>query len=497
MNLRSILVPGLATIAMPVFAADSLATGENRPSGSYFEDEMTSFMDFNSLEARIRLVEFHRKTKPYMTKDGSDLKKTSKVREGGDALGVQLNFKSGLVADFIGFDASLYTVGNMSSPYDKDRQLFVTKDDGTHTGFSKLGQSYVKAKVQLEDDEEPLLTFKGGRERIYTGLIAGSSSRAIPSSWQGVDIGGGIAGLHYGLAWVNRISTRNSSNFDELKSFKKKGTPNSTTLGKYDEDNKDGSKDGNSTKVLALAEKIDSIWGAELGYDLMGLSLSYKDAHAKDFLYSYNLNAGYTFNISDDLAIGVNLMYYKAKEDGKLWTGYTFGDTSFNKDADIKHINFTTNIGDLSLLLGFSKTKAVYKDKDGKKQLGRYYYDFGINTYGGFMLPTAPLVGDFFFDNEKAWVISASYKFDEFVPGLSAEASYTSGDGFKDGGKSLKEKETDIDIKYAFQGAALEGLSFRIRYGMYRPSGKRLDGSELAGDRNAKRVYLEYKSMVF
>lgn len=451
MNLRSILVPGFISLTAPAIATAYDAS-----------EQLTEFMNFNKLEARIRLVDFLREDK--------DTNDKSREKAGGTGLGVQMNFKSGWFADVIGFDASLYTVGNMSSPYDSDRDLFVTTscslDCRRHTGFSKLGQAYVKAKLQLDDEEPPVLTFKGGRERIYTGLIAGSGSRSIPSSWQGIDIGGSFAGLDYGFAWVDKVSKRNSSNFEKFQSFKKTGSS---------------------------YEEIDSIWGMEIGYELMGFSVSYKDAHAKDFLYSYNFNAGYTLNVSPDWDIGLNFMYYKAKEDGKLWTGRTW-DNSFNKDANIKHINITTDFGDLTLLLGYSKTEASYKDDQNNKQLGKYYYDYGRNTYGGFLLPTSPLIGDFFYDGEKAWVISAAYDFSQLTPGLSAEVSYTSGDGFKNGGNSLKEKETDLDIKYAFQGSALDGLSFRFRYGMYRPDSK-LKPTETS--KNERRVYLEYKSMVF
>ena len=496
MNLRSLIVPGLATLAMPAFAVDAVTTDTKRSSGSYFEDEMSSFMDFNSLEARIRLVDYLREKDPYVKEKNTA--KEPKVKEGGTAAAVQLNFRSGWFADAVGFDASLYSVGNLNSPYDEDRDLFLTtyhldSDNKTkhyrHTGYSKLGQAYVKAKLQLDDDEDPILTFKGGRERIYTGLIAGSSSRSLPSSWQGIDIGGGFAGLSYGFAWVDKVSLRNSSNFEELKSFKRKGSPNGVKIAA------DGTS-SNTTTTKSDAEKIDSIWGLEVAYEIMGLKLSYMDAHAKDFLYSYNLNAGYTFDVTDDLNLGFNLMYYKAKEDGKLWTGYTWV-PSFNKDANIKHFNITTSISGIELLLGYSKTEAKLVDDKNQKLLGKYYYDFGQNTYGGFMLPTSPLIGDFFYDGEKAWVLSASYKFDEFVPGLSAAASYTSGDGFKKKGVSLKEKETDFDIQYAFQGAALDGLSFRFRYGIYKPDGKLKDGTDFGRKTTERRIYLEYKSMVF
>ncbi|WP_281647131.1 OprD family outer membrane porin [Parendozoicomonas sp. Alg238-R29] len=492
MNLRSLIIPSLATLAAPTIA-DTIGgiKDDRRPDISFLEEQMSDFMNSNNLEARVRLAEFHRENKKSLNSFGV---KEKRKDEGATALGVQINFQSGWYADAVGFDASLFTVGNLNSPYDRTRDLLLVTGSGNKTGFSKLAQAYVKAKYSLEDGQDPLISFRGGRERIYTGLIAGSGSRAIPSAWQGIDVKGGYGGLSYGFAWVDQISLRSSSNFEDLKSFKKKGTPEGKNL--------DGT---NATTDTSQAEKIDYAWGIELDYDIMGLSLKYRDSHAKDFLYTYNLDASYKFDISPGLALTFNAKYYKEKEDGELWTSYVWGSPAFNNDADLTHFNVTADIGNLMLIAGYSKTKASYKDSSGNKRLGVYYYDFGPNTHGGFDIPTSMLIGDFLYDDEKAWIVGAGYNFKDIVPGLTAEVFYTKGDNFKDGrhSENLEEYETDLDIKYKFQTPALDGLSFRFRYGIYRPDGRKANsannglGADFSRGRDDYRIYLDYRAKVF
>ena len=373
MNLRSLIVPGLASLAAPAFAAPFDSGGkydDHTPDRSFLADQMTDFMNDNNLEVRVRAVEFDRTFQKAFLEAGEP--KEKKHKEGADALGIQVNFQSCWYADAVGFDASLYTVGDLHSPNPKTRDLLIQTGDGNRTGYSKLGQAYVKAKVQMDQDDDPLLTFKGGRERIYTGLIAGSGSRAAPSSWRGVDFKGGFQGLTYGIAWVDQISLRNSSNFEDLKSFKKKDV-----------------KDDAPAESKGDAERIKSVWGAEVGYSIMGLNLSYKDSHAKDFLYTYNLDASYKFNLAPGFDLTLNGKYYKEKGDGKLWIGTLWeGSPGFDKSANIKHFNVTADIGDLMLMAGYSKTSAKFTNPNNfpeeltKSELGVYHYDFGWNTHG-------------------------------------------------------------------------------------------------------------------
>ena len=120
---------------------------------------------------------------------------------------------------------------------------------------------------------------------------------------------------------------------------------------------------------------------------------------------------------------------------------------------------------------------------------------------GGFDIPTSMMIGDFFYDKEKAWVVGAGYNFREVIPGLKAEAFYTKGDGFRDtkgsGGDKLKEWEADFDLVYNFQGPTFDGLSFRFRYAMYRPDGKLASGKDFDQGKNEARLYLDYHVKVF
>ena len=108
------------------------------------------------------------------------------------------------------------------------------------------------------------------------------------------------------------------------------------------------------------------------------------------------------------------------------------------------------------------------------------------------------MVGNFFYDNEQAFVFGLGYDFKQIAPGLSAEAFYAKGDGFRDGkGEKLKEHETDFILKYKFQSLALDGLAFTFKYADYSPKGRMADGKSLGNSTKESRVYLDYRLKVF
>ncbi len=462
MNLRSLLLPGLASLVAAPLAVLSISAqaDSNIPDARYFEDQLNDFMNIHDFEFRGRIVDFENEREKKIKKD--------EKKRGATALGTQLNFMSGWYKDVLGFNASLYTVGDLHSPYANNRGLLLASNCHTvngnkfcnHTGFSKLGQGYVKARIPGDDVKHPLLVLKAGRSQIFRGLISGSGSRAVPSSWQGADLAGEFSGLNYGFAYVDKVSDRNSSNFEKVQAFNGK--------------------------------EIKNIWGLELGYKLAGFDLSYRDAHAKNFIKSFNVNAGYKFDFSPENNLGLNLVYFKAKKDGSLWDAKA-SNSYFKSDADVKHANLEGNFFGFDALVGYTKTSAAPKDKT---MLGSYYYDFGENgAYGEFDVPTSIQIGDFMYDNEKAFVVNLGYDFKDSAPGLAAKVTYVEGKDFKKDNMKGKEKETDFALSYKFQMLALNGLSLTAKYAKYTPSG--IDASFKSNKTTDRRLYLDYKAMIF
>ncbi len=118
----------------------------------------------------------------------------------------------------IGFDAPLFSAIRLNSVADNNRsEVFQIGNDGKlEDGYSKLSQALVKLKLEQNG---VALNAKIGLQVIDNPLLNGLSSRATPSSYEGIDTSLRFAdfGLHYN--WVEKSSQRFSSSFDDLKTF--------------------------------------------------------------------------------------------------------------------------------------------------------------------------------------------------------------------------------------------------------------------------------------
>ncbi|WP_281645364.1 OprD family outer membrane porin [Parendozoicomonas sp. Alg238-R29] len=393
-------------------------------------------------------------------------KKDGGTDAGAWTVSADITVKSGWAYDMFGFDASYYGAMAINDGNTNDPKNLLTYGD--KDGFSKLGQAYLKGKFGSKDMGA---SFKAGRTRIYTGLISGSGSRSIPSSWQGIDTDFNFNGLNVGVAWVNAVLPRDTPDMKWIE-------------------NSEG-------------ERIDNILGMEASYKFdNGLSLKYMNGFAKDFVESHQFIAKKGYELSNGNKLTVEGNYRVSEENGKLWTGqggYGSSDSGFGDKAQTYDFNVKYGMGAAYVRAGLGYTKADSYSYGGREYTGRHYYDFGKYSYGAWNTWTnSGLIEEFYYDGEKVIALGAGYDFaDMGIPGLTVDYKFRYGSGIDlSQGGSASETEHGIDVKYKFQ--SVKGLSTRIRYAIYNQDDlvyatKNGAASKAETDENQLRVYLDYK----
>ncbi|WP_422472520.1 OprD family outer membrane porin [Endozoicomonas sp. ALB032] len=388
--------------------------------------------------------------------------------------GLSLDLRSGL-GEMVGIGASLYSAVKLYMPEENTNSYQLLNN--ANEGFSKLGQAYVEVKLP-STYEDRSLSFKAGRQNLRTGLISGSSSRTVPSNWNGYNLKGTIENLEIGFALVDQMSLRNQAGFHSLMNFS--------------------------------GEKIDYIIGAEAIYTLQfskerELQLKYRNAFAKEFLKAHNGDILFTTYAGQNLKINLGGSYYQTQKSGRLWQGAGWdGSPLFDDKASVINLRGGLAAGSWHFRAGVSHFKApssVKASGNAYTPPGAYYYDFGANTHGYWDINTSGSAEDMLYDGETAWMMGVTYHFSEFwLKGLKAGYSFHYGSGMKvstPGGQKIAvaEQEHDIHLVYAFPKTVLEGLKFKLKYGLYR-NDKALRKA-IHKEENDLRVWLDYDFRIF
>ena len=426
-----------------------------------------AFIDDASVSGRIRTVYYRIENTEVDSKDNANLK-------GAWTGALWVDLKSGYFNDVFAVGASAYGVSKFDTfRYDASNQLLLDGDKG----FGKLGQAWADLKFG-NDDKDISGHVKVGRQIIYTGLISSSGSRSAPTTWQGVNFESSIHNTSFKAAWVNEIMLRNDDEFRELQNFNN--------------------------------QKIDSIWGAELGHKFQlpkdnSLKLKYRNAFSKDFLQAHNVDVKWTMPINDDMDFSLNGKVYYAKKDGDLWNGEAWYATAFDDDATVTNLTAELTKGPWTFEAAVTKTKADSSKTNAANKgyiaPSKYYYDYGKNTHGIWDIPTSGFAEDFFYDNELAWTVGANVDMTEFgVPGLKLGYAFIQGSGIEvieeaTGKKEdTKESEHDFLVQYAFPDP-LKGLKFKLKYGLYRND--EALRKAINKEENDLRVWLDYNFVLF
>ncbi len=408
------------------------------------------FLNDSSFDIKLRNVHFDHK----VDNPNSNVKKDWSQW----AQGVEANFKSGYIANTIGFDASYYGALKLDhtgiDPYNtrmKGGQLLAKGNKGYH----KLGQAYLKAK--FGDDQ---LGFYGqaGFMSGSKGLILGSSSRSTPSAYRGAHGEVNIQDFSVYGTYVDRIGLRTESSWDKF--------------------------------ITEAGDTVDNAWQLGTTYNANHIDAEAVYLRAKDYQNQYMLKLGYTFDLADDMSLKVHGNYQHAKGDGSAWDNNK-AHNDFDDKASHLNLNTQFKLGGLGLMLSYATT-----DAEKKGGLGYLNYAYADNEYGASPSEVSRYVSDFMYDGEKVWQLSASYNFaDLSIPGLNASLTHTRGSDIKDQGseKMSSEKETDLIVSYAIQDGTFKGVSFKAIKAWHT---KKYD-TKKAVDTEHMRVYLDYTISVF
>ncbi|USE36151.1 OprD family outer membrane porin [Endozoicomonas sp. SCSIO W0465] len=384
-------------------------------------------------------------------------KNTSDGTTGGAWTGaIWLNAETGYLADVINVGGSAYRVAKLNMKAGNNGSSDLLNAD--NEGFGKVGQLWVDVKLPKSYDGVSA-DVKIGRQLMETGLIRYSSSRSVPSSWQGVDAAVSMDNFKGKIAWVDEVSTRTQSGFHHI--------------------------------VNAENEKIDWVVAMQLSYtfDLANhrsLELQYNNGLAHKYVTGQNVNAIFTMPLHNDSTLTLTGMYYHAKQDGDLWKWVNnpkaedYSPRPFDNKAQSGNLNAVLESGPWTFNAGVTYTKAktsVVNTENNYQTIGYYDYYFGANTQGAYDVPSNAIYSSFYFDKETAWMVGAEYDFSSVgIDGLSFGYNYMYGSGMKarniatNTEQDVHESESDLTLIYNFNQPELKGLQFKVEYAYYKNS---------------------------
>lgn len=271
--------------------------------------------------------------------------------------------------------------------------------DSEGDSYGKLGQIYADFKATDS------FSIRAGRWVVNTPLLNDSDSRGTPSSTQAIKLTNSYDKGKVYVLYSDRASAKTDSSFT-----------------KYEDGN------GDSYGIALI--------GGDISLD-NGLSLAAAYGNADGYTEQTYLSAD--MQVNDQVALG--LIHYIGEGEG----------TNAGFDADLTNVYASYTIDNLRLSAGY---QTVSGDSG-------YDYLWGGDDDNGLMTTNAVQIMDFNRKDEDSWQLRADYKVAS-VPGLKVMARHTSGE-YTDGNSKVDEAETNVEMAYAVQGGALEGLNLRMR----------------------------------
>ena len=426
-----------------------------------------SFVDDISLTGKLRTVYYNIKNTEKSSVDNANI-------TGAWTAGLQVNLQTGYLGDILALGGSFYGVAKLDTLNDRSNGNSQLLKDGNE-GFTKAGQLYADFKCGNKKKDPVSGNFKAGRQNLYTGLISSSGSRSVPSTWQGYNLSTKIYGADVKLAYVDKMSLRNEDQFNSLKNFDDK--------------------------------KIDYIFGGELGYEFsltetQTLKLKYRNAFAKDFLQGHNGDIQWHAPLVNDTSLTLGGKIYHTSKDGNLWNGDAWWAPAFDESASAYNLNATLNFKGWLIEGAVSHIDAKYTHRDctSNCEPGKYYYDYGQNTHGIWDFPTSAFAEDFIYNGETVWMIGTGADLSAIgIIGLKLGYRFHYGSGIKiidskGQPKEAAEHEHDFYLNYAFPKVMLDGLNFKLEYGMYRNDEELRQA--ISKEESDLRVWLDYNFML-
>lgn len=365
-----------------------------------------------------------------------------------------LDFKSGYLADFIGFDATYTGVIKLgASDYFSTRALLYNDGPGADknnaSGFNKIGQRYVKIKFDLGDVK---FNAKGGWQILKNVGTLAASTRLSQNSYLGYSAHVAYDNFSLDAAYVTSSINRDAPD-----------------------------------KVHFLTKNnrvIDNIITGGLNYKDKDLSLAYFYGEAEDYVRRHGLEVSY--KATDNLILGSQIYGTYALDDYKSMAA---GRREFDNHAWHYAFDAKWKEQDWSTKFGIAYTRA--EKTDG---LGYYYRHLAKNTRGRFNAMT--LAGsDYMRDGELALALATDYK---LTPDLTAGLLMNYGQfDYKD--NTVRTGEVNIFTRWTPSDQRLKNLSVFAMFGpgwSYKNHQKTptlFNGETASSHSLAGEIIIEYK----
>ncbi len=334
--------------------------------------------------------------------------------------GVTLDYSSGYIADILGVDTSYYSVYKLAASDDFWGRSILYNDNGKAKGFHKFGQLF--AKVKFENDDSYLRLYSGWQQIYKWGAIT-NSSRAIPSTYQGLRVDSGLGPVTLRGAYVTRYSDR-------------------------------GSPDQIHFETADRKKKISHLYTAELMYRDNGYSALYFIGESHNYQQRHGIELGWQpASLADNQVKALGMLYVNhALKDWRNMSGdyKPFDNNAFHpaffvewKQQRWKH------------KVGASYTKASLKN-----HLGYFERHMAKNSRGTFNSMADAWGNDYVGNNEKMLAWTTEYLITPEIK-LGLQSAY--GWGMKYLGREIQRGEAILFSRW--QPAKVKNLSFQLSGG--------------------------------
>lgn len=358
------------------------------------------------------------------------------------ALGVQLNYASPYLADFIGVDASLYGVAKLSDSGAPTSNLLDVRNNGQLAkAYLTAGQALIKLKYQ------DIAELKIGRQLQDSLLLKSTNTRAVPDTYSGVSARvKPLTGVTLYGAVYNQWRARSTGTFEKFKT---------------------------EATAARVPNSIDYIGLVGVSYTQGPLAVTAEYLNAKNYLSKFGLVGAYTIPL-DKNSLKLSGGVFTSRDAGSLFV------CSAEKELDCTGTGRLNNKG-LGMyvdgewkLSNWTLGAALAKFDDfwiednfavDASKTGSLTQDHGSNPF-----PTSAGLGPDM-SNRGEWVSSVrlGYDFKDMVPGLKASFKYARGAGAKSSHQTNAAKGSEHYREYSLQYAIpwVKNLSARYSYLSY------------------------------
>lgn len=427
----------------------------------------------HSLELKSRVVQF----------DVDQLGTSNDFKQ--SAVGLQLEYKSPLLNDFIGVELAAYQVGKLAETGAAKNELLPFRPGSAAQiadSWSALGKALVKIK------HGDLFEANLGRQAHNSLLLKSTYSRAVEDTFSGVSMAIRPAerlrvyGAAYD-AWLPRSGNK----------FVKLGTEQSPT------------SSGQVTRV------IDHVAILGVQYFHGPYQIDVETLNSKDYLRKHAAVGSYLMPLKDKDSLKLSVGASTSANAGPLFT-CAAGSSSPEKELDNgscgnhgRGLYFSTEwkTGPFTVVGAVAKFRGLWIEDNfagsNPARGGKLIQDHGTNFF-----PTGATSGnDMTNDGELTRMVRVGYDWKAIVPGLTTVAGYKLGTGARNNTNpalgNAKERESEFDVRYAIP--LVKGLNARYNYLKYSADVSGVINAINEGGsktyRRDHRLYLDYTHRFF